>query len=279
MGKIALWGMQHGMGVTSATAALAAFIGFEYDVRTLVSQPQRTDGDMERFFNKTINQYNRQFFAIGGLGLDSLERVAKSSKLERDSVKNYALMVERNRLDLLWGSERLNRPQQSSIDAVNMVFRMAAEYYGISLLDARSGQENEVSNSLIKEADLVIVCVNQNVSVLEKYFESQQNHWPEALKQKPHLLLMTQYDPLSKYKIKNIANKYKYKLPILTIPYNTSFKDHMNDGDIKGFFARNRYISSSNENYYFVQEVGRAAKTILHEIGINTKLKRIERGS
>ncbi|WP_154985816.1 hypothetical protein [Paenibacillus polysaccharolyticus] len=279
MGKIALWGMQHGMGVTSATAALAAFIGFEYDVRTLVSQPQRTDGDIERFFNKTINQYNRQFFAIGGLGLDSLERLAKSSKLERDSVKNYALMVERNRLDLLWGSERLNRPQQSSIDAVNMVFRMATEYYGISLLDARSGQENEVSNSLIKEADLVIVCVNQNVSVLEKYFESQQKHWPEALKQKPHLLLMTQYDPLSKYKIKNIANKYKYKLPILTIPYNTSFKDHMNDGDIKGFFARNRYIGSSNENYYFVQEVGRAVKTILHEIGINTKLKRIERGS
>ncbi|WP_426333436.1 hypothetical protein ACN9MH_24190 [Paenibacillus silvae] len=279
MGKIAFWGMQHGLGVTSATAALAAYIGFEYDVRTLVSQPQRTDGDMERFFNKTINQYNRQFFAIGGLGLDSLERVAKSSKLERDSVKNYTLMVERNRLDLLWGSDRLNRPQQSSIDAVNMIFRMAAEYYGISLLDARSGNENEVSNSLIDESDLVIVCVNQNVSVLEKYFDAQKNHWPDALRQKPHLLLMTQYDPLSKYKIKNITNKYKYKLPILTIPYNTSFKDHMNDGDIKGFFARNRYINSTNENYYFIQEVGRAAKTILHEIGINTKLKRIERGS
>lgn len=279
MGKIALWGMQHGLGVTSATAALAAFIGLEYDVRTLVSQPQRTDGDMERFFNKTINQYNRQFFAIGGLGLDSLERVAKSSKLERNSVKNYTLMVERNRLDLLWGSERLNRPQQGSIEAVNMVFRMAAEYYGISLLDARSGQDNEVSNSLISDADLVVICVNQNISVLEKYFDNQRNHWPEVLEEKPHLLLMTQYDPMSKYKIKNIANKYKLKAPILTIPYNTSFKDHLNDGDIKGFFARNRFVGSSHENHYFIQEVGRAAKTILHEIGINTKLKRIERGN
>ncbi|MCP1186574.1 hypothetical protein [Paenibacillus sp. 1781tsa1] len=279
MGKIALWGMQHGLGVTSATAALAAFIGLEYDVRTLVSQPQRTDGDMERFFNKTINQYNRQFFAIGGLGLDSLERVAKSSKLERNSVKNYTLMVERNRLDLLWGSERLNRPQQGSIEAVNMVFRMAAEYYGISLLDARSGQDNEVSNSLISDADLVVICVNQNISVLEKYFDNQRKHWPEVLDEKPHLLLMTQYDPMSKYKIKNIANKYKLKAPILTIPYNTSFKDHLNDGDIKGFFARNRFVGSSHENHYFIQEVGRAAKTILHEIGINTKLKRIERGN
>ncbi|WP_339257330.1 hypothetical protein MKZ12_24940 [Paenibacillus sp. FSL R5-0713] len=279
MGKIALWGMQHGLGVTSATAALAAFIGLEYDVRTLVSQPQRTDGDMERFFNKTINQYNRQFFAIGGLGLDSLERVAKSSKLERNSVKNYTLMVERNRLDLLWGSERLNRPQKGSIEAVNMVFRMAAEYYGISLLDARSGQDNEVSNSLISDADLVVICVNQNISVLEKYFDNQRKHWPEVLDEKPHLLLMTQYDPMSKYKIKNIANKYKLKAPILTIPYNTSFKDHLNDGDIKGFFARNRFVGSSHENHYFIQEVGRAAKTILHEIGINTKLKRIERGN
>lgn len=279
MGKIALWGMQHGLGVTSATAALAAFIGLEYDVRTLVSQPQRTDGDMERFFNKTINQYNRQFFAIGGLGLDSLERVAKSSKLERNSVKNYTLMVERNRLDLLWGSERLNRPQKGSIEAVNMVFRMAAEYYGISLLDARSGQDNEVSNSLIRDADLVVICVNQNISVLEKYFDNQRKHWPEVLEEKPHLLLMTQYDPMSKYKIKNIANKYKLKAPILTIPYNTSFKDHLNDGDIKGFFARNRFVGSSHENHYFIQEVGRAAKTILHEIGINTKLKRIERGN
>ncbi|GAB1159670.1 hypothetical protein YWY31_56950 [Paenibacillus illinoisensis] len=279
MSKIALWGMQHGLGVTSATAALAAFIGLEYDVRTLVSQPQRTDGDIERFFNRTINQYNRQFFAIGGMGLDSLERVAKSSKLERDSVKNYTLMVERNRLDLLWGSERLNRPQQGSIEAVNMVFRMAAEYYGISLLDARSGQDNDVSNSLINDADLVVICVNQNVSVLEKYFDNQRKYWPEVLEQKQHLLLMTQYDPLSKYKIKNIANKYRFKSPILTIPYNTSFRDHLNDGDIKSFFSKNQYISSNHENYFFIQEVSRAAKTILHEIGINTKLKRIERGS
>ncbi|MFJ2047215.1 hypothetical protein ACIOBL_26805 [Paenibacillus taichungensis] len=279
MGKIALWGMQHGLGVTSATAALAAFIASEYDVRTLVSQPQRTDGDMERFFNKTINQYNRQFFAVSGMGLDSLERVAKSSKLERNSVKNYTLMIERNRLDLLWGSERLNRPQQGSIEAVNMVFRMAAEYYGIALLDARSGQDNEVSDSLIEDADLVIICVNQNISVIEKYFDDQRRNWPSTLDQKPHLLLMTQYDPYSKYKIKNIANKYKFKAPILTVPYNTSFKDHLNDGDIKGFFARNRFVGSNHENHFFIQEVSRAAKTILHEIGINTKLKRIERGN
>ncbi|MGV7665758.1 hypothetical protein PJK52_29080, partial [Mycobacterium kansasii] len=86
-----------------------------------------------------------------------------------------------------------------------------------ALLDARSGQDNEVSDSLIQDADLVIICVNQNISVIEKYFDDQRKNWPSTLDQKPHLLLMTQYDPFSKYKIKNIANKYKFKGPILTV--------------------------------------------------------------
>lgn len=97
---------------------------------------------------------------------------------------------------------------------------------------------------MLQSSDLIVVCVNQNINVLEKYFESKDS-WPAELHTKPHVLLVGQYDVESKYKIKNIANKYRYKAPILTVPYNTNFKDHYNDGDVKGFFTKNRFIAKT----------------------------------
>lgn len=278
MGKVSFWGIHHGLGVTSATAALAAYVGLEYDVRTLVCQPQNNDGALERYFIKTINQYNSQFRNVSGTGLDSLERTTKSGKLEREMIKNNTFMLERNRLDLLEGSERLNKPHPNSIEAVNIIFQKANDYYAATFLDTNSGPTNPITEKLHDSSDLIVVCLNQDIAVLEKYFDEQKKFWPQSIIGKPHILLMTQYDPFSKYKIKNIANKYNYKGKILTLPYNTSLRDHLNDGDVKSFFSRNRYVWKNHENYYFIQEVGRAAQTILNEIGINTKLKQIERG-
>src|SRR5690606_9598240 len=121
------------------------------------------------------------------------------------------------------------------------------------------------------------ICVNQNIHVLEKYFRKEE--WPEALKGKPHVLLVSEYDPISKYKIKNIANKFEYRAPILTIPYLTEFKDALNDGDVKGFFYRNQSIQKGHQNYLFMHEIRRAASVILNESGVNVLTKKIERGA
>lgn len=279
MGQIAFWGIQHGLGVTSNTAALASMIGMDYQIRTLCSQPQWSDNTLESSFKKSINRGNPEFYNMSGTGLDGLERAVRAGKIERDTVKNNALFIERDRLDLLRGSEKSDKSQfDNANEIMRIIYNGAKEYYDLVLLDVHSGSNSPVTNTLLEDSDLIVVCVNQNIHVLDKFFKDKES-LPKALLQKPHVLLVGQYDPESKYKVRNIANKYSYKGPILTLPYNTSFKDHLNDGDIKGFISRNRNISKNHENYQFIQDLRRNAKYILTEVGINTQVKMIERGA
>lgn len=277
MAQVSFWGVQHGLGVTSNTAAIAALIGLEYDLRTLVSQPQWSDSTLERSFHRTINQYNRQFIDVSGSGMDALERAVRSNKLERETIKNHALLIERNRLDLLSGTEKSDKLRfESSNDVLEIIFDKAQDYYDMLLLDVHSGVNSPVILNTLANSNLVVVCLNQNINVLEKYFEEEDRIWPEALDKVPHILLIGQYDHDSKYKIRNIANKYKYKGKIASIPYNTSFRDHVNDGDVKGFFVKNRFVPKHHKNYMFMQEVRKVSELILTEIGINAKTKYME---
>ncbi|MFD1130682.1 hypothetical protein [Paenibacillus sp. PDC88] len=278
MGQIVFWGYQHGLGVTSNTAAIAALVGMEYQIRTLCSQPQWSDVTLEQAFRKALQQSNPEFFDFTGIGIDALERAVRSGKLQNNSIRNNSLFIERDRLDFLKNSGKPNQTQfEESTDVLKIIYEKASTYYDAMLLDLHSGTNSEVGKAMLQSSDLIVVCVNQNINVLEKYFESK-TYWPEELHNKPHVLMVGQYDVESKYKIKNIANKYRYKGPILSIPYNTNFRDHYNDGDIKGFFMKNRYITRNHDNYYFMQEVRRAAEFILTEVGVNTKIKSIEKG-
>lgn len=279
MGQITFWGPQHGLGVTSNTAAIAAVCALEYQIRTLTSQPQWGDSSLEYAFAKSIQKYNREFMSITGSGLDSLERVVRSNKLERDSVKNNALLIEPDRLDYLQGSMKLTKQQfEEASEIFRLIYRKAKEYYDVVLLDLHSGSNSPVIQTLASESDLIVVCLNQNIAVLDKYFKDK-SAWPAFLHGKEHVVLLGQYDPNSKYKVKNIANKYNYKGKILTIPYNTEFKDYYNDGDVKGFFSKNRFVTKRDENYLFIDEVRNASKYILNEMGVNTQLKHVERGA
>ncbi|WP_103110897.1 hypothetical protein [Brevibacillus reuszeri] len=278
MGIVSFWGLQHGYGVTSSAAAVASLIGMEYQIRTLVSQPQFSDSTMERIFSKAIKSQNPEFFSITGSGLDALERAVRSGKMERDSVKNNALIVEPDRLDILKGTDKTDKIQfEDSNEIINIAYKKATEYYDTVILDLHSGTNSSVIHGLLEISDLIVVCVNQNINILERFFLNREN-LPPALKKKPYVLLISQYDKDSKYKVKNICNKFRYKGPVFTVPYNTSFKDHINDGDISRFFKKNQEMKQLHPNRYFIEEVRKLSKHILTEVGVNTQVKQIQSG-
>ncbi len=267
MGRVTFWGMQHGLGVTSLTAATAAFIGSEYENHTLVSQPQCWDTTLERFFGGAISRYNKQFAEVSARGIDALERAARSNKLEKDTVRNHTLPIERGRLDLLQTSEKPGKHHCDN-QIMEIIFDKAEEYYEIILLDGQSGTDQSVTNTLLQNSDLIVVCLNQDVNVLDKYFDPSKKYWPEALHHIPHLLVIGQYDHSSKYKLRNIAAKYKYKGEILPLSYNTDFRDHLNDGDIRGFFSRSKNLYKQHENNVFMKEIRQIAGRILERTDV-----------
>lgn len=275
MGIVSFWGLQHGIGVTSTTAAVATLIGMEYQIRTLVSQPQWSDITLERTFRRVIKSPNPEIFNFSSNGLDALERAVRSGKLERDSVKNNAIMIEPDRLDLLKGTDKTDKIQfENSNEVIKAIYQKANEYYEAVILDLNSGSSSGITSVGLDSADLIVVCLNQNINVLERFFLQRQN-LPEALQQKPFVVLISQYDEDSKYKVKNICNNYRYKGPIFTVPYNTSFKDHLNDGDIKNYFKKNQHLNKHHPNHFFMEEVRKLSQYILTEIGVNTQIKQI----
>lgn len=274
MTVISFWGLQHGLGVTSSTAAVAAHIGLEYQVRTLVSQPQWADNTLQRMFQKTIQVQNPHGSQMSG-GLDALERAVRAGRIVRDSVKNNSLIVVPDRLDILRGSNKNERHQfESASDEINLVYQKANEYYDMVLLDLHSGGNIPLVHEALNQSDLNVVCITQNMDLLERFFTKRQS-MPQAIQDKPFVLLMTQYDNESKYKIKNICNKFRYRGRVFAIPYNTSFRDHVNDGDVQGFFRKNQELFSPHPNHFFVKEVSNFAHFLLNEAGINTSIKQI----
>lgn len=280
MASVAFWGMQHGLGVTSNIAAIAASLAQDYRLRSLITQPQFNDHTLEWAFRTSMSRHNQEYLNKDGMmtgsGMDGLERAVRSSKLERESIKNNTLVVDPDKLDLLQGSSKTSLSQfENSQDIMEIVLQRAKEYYDTVLIDVHSGTNNSMIHTIMNNADMIIVCVDQNIHVLNKFFKEREQ-WPIFLQNKPHMLMIGKYDPNSKYRIKNIANKYGYKEKILTIPYNAGFKDHYNDGDVKGFVSRNINVGKYDENYFFIQETRRAVQTILTEIGINTQVKHVD---
>ncbi|GEM_PF-3608509 len=275
MGQIAFWNVGRGSGATASLAAVAALIGAEYRIRTLVSQAQETDSALERGFASSIRSGpGADLMVDAGTGLDGLLRLARSGKLERDTVRNHTLPIEAGRLDLLGGLEQNSRMQpEEAGERVGRIYEYAKSDYDCVLLDCGSGA-GSVEKQALSSADLVVVCLNQNSGVLERYFDRKS--WPQELYGKKQILLFAGYDSHSKYKAANILRKYGSRASALTVPYNSAFRDAVNDGDIKGFIARCRALNRRHEHYAFIAEIRRAAEILLEGIDIHAKLKQVD---
>ncbi|WP_256124296.1 hypothetical protein [Paenibacillus chitinolyticus] len=282
MAQIAFWSNAHGQpGNTSNAAVIAALTGLEYDIRTLVTQTQFERSTLETLFTKSNELQLGGLRDISDIGLDALARLARANKLMPESVKNKSITLERNRLDLLVGTMKPYEGLYESLsEHVKPIFDIANNYYQSVIVDLHSGSKNPLTTALLNESDLVVVSLCQNRTLLDRFFSKED--WPAALYNKPVVLLIGQYDPYSKYTASNIQRLYKrswdFKQPIYTIPYCSDFKDAMNDKDLMGWLRKNKNLSKKHPNHFFFQELRKAAKAILEEIGVNTQVKYIERG-
>lgn len=276
MSQISFWGSVHGqVGSTSNVVAAATMIGFEYATRIMVGQTQWSRSTLESVFTESSTILNRAMH-YADIGIDALERLARSKRLIPEIVADYTIPIIQNRLDLLTGTSKPTEPLYENMrDVLPDIFSCADQCYDAILLDIHSGHKNTITESLLETSDLIVVNLSQNMTVLERFFSKQD--WPEALNSKPFMVVIGQYDPKSKYSATNIARRFDYKDPIYTIPYCTDYKDACNDRSVLEFFMRNRNVSKRHENYFFIQEIRRFIQALLSKAGIDADSIYIER--
>ncbi|WP_059040712.1 hypothetical protein [Paenibacillus rubinfantis] len=270
MPQIAFWGPLHGqVGTTSNTIAAAATLGTVTTLKTLISHTHWAHSTLERAFLKNVSLFDSNFINFTDVGLDALARFAKSRKLEPDMVKDYTHPIIKDRLDLLYGTTKSDETVGELIHVINDILTNASRYYDLTLVDVNSGAFNSLTRAVVQNSDLVVICLNQNNSILERYFGGE---WDDFLGDKPRLLVLGQYDRDVHNTYSNISRKFKYKAPIYTVPRCAAFLNAYNESAIMEFFMRNRHVTKRDENYFFFEEVRRLAQGICNQGGINWKM-------
>ncbi|RRJ54891.1 chromosome partitioning protein ParA [Paenibacillus oralis] len=270
MGQVAFWSNRYGQsGNSTNMIAVATLIGMEYVTRTLISHTHWSMSSLESTFLKgktsTVNDIE-----YSNVGIDALERLARSNRLTPNMVKDYADTILRDRLELLRGTAKPNEEMFSSIhDVIESILDTVKGYYNLSLIDVSSGTQNELTNIVLATSDVIVVNLNQNIAVLEEFFDHEQ---PDFLKEKQYVIVLGQYDRHSKYSVSNIKRMYKPNAPIFTVPHCTGFMDALNDKSVVEFFLRNKNIGGNHDNHYFMAEVRKLAKGIFEAAGVDTKI-------
>lgn len=112
----------------------------------------------------------------------------------------------------------------------------------------------ESTRYILEQADLVILNLMQHLNS----FDEKLSH-NDVSKSKIRYLIGN-YQPNSKYNIKNICRRYKIpNMDIAMIPYNTLCREAMSVGRLLDFMSANVECSVEDSNYSFIQAVGQAA--------------------
>lgn len=273
MSTVAFWGPVHGqVSNTSNLVAASSVLAIEEDVRVMITQTQLAHSTLESAFLK--DQDEGDLLAFSETGLDGLERLARSKRLTAEKVADYTIPVLQGRLELLLGSAKPRNMIEANTNSVlDTIFTVAKEHYDYCFIDVHSGTQNMMTKRVLDEADLIVVNLNQNIQLLNRFFNKED--WLEALDYKPYVIVLSQYDPASQYSVKNIKRRYNCKQPILTVPYNTAFRDSCNDRNTIEYFLRAKNFTKNNENAFFMKELKKLVNQI---ISSTNKLQQSENG-
>mgnify|MGYP001165759856 FL=1 len=256
-------------GTTSNLVALSALLGLEYSSYLLLfGHLQSRRASLEQALMRRRTQEGDELTHAADTGIDALERLLRNRKLTPAMVRDYTVPLLKDRLDLLPGS---NKPDKVFVpgmkDVLPLLLETAGSYYDLVLIDGGSGTGSAWTQTLLQHADLVVVNLNQNRLVLDRFFGHQEAD--ERPGGKKRILLLGQYDCYSSYTAKNIARRYRVKEPLLPVPHNAGWMDATREGRAIDFCFRNRNVPRDHENHFFVQSVRAAAKAVIEWGGLN----------
>jgi len=265
----AFWGPVPGQaGTSSHAAAVAAMLALDYQLRVLVTQTQQGPSLLET----SDSSRGAESFLDGRGGMDAVERLVNCGMLTPEGLRDNTDSVILGRLDLLQGPATCD--EESLEKALPLLAEAAKRHYDLTLIDVGSGKDNRLTRTVLELADLIVVSLNQNVSVLEPFFGKRE--WPSALQSKPHLYLLGRYDRHSRYSVKKISGMYRVPAKqLFAIPYNSKFLDAQNDRRVVEYLLRATQAKQGfleyNEEVSFISSLREAGDNLLKQLALSPR--------
>jgi len=269
MSLIAVWSpLSSGSGSTMLAASLPIVLTMEYQVKVLIAHGGCAGERVEQAF--AFKQESLDYItAFQDTGMDALERLKVSGRLNPENVRNYTLPLLSDRLDLLRGpkfyaaqevdTERLQE-NEAGANLMCSVLESSKRSYDVTIVDAGNGLPGAVDRAILQAADLVVVGLNQNLHKLEE--ELELHGLPPELRDKYCLYMVGKYDRESNCTMQNIRRRFGLKTMVLGVPYSSGMTDAWNTRSVLAYIQRSRGGPDAkrvNSLYYAIRNAADAA--------------------
>jgi len=265
--QIAFWSNYHGQaGVTSNTIATAIYIAMNYELKVLLTHTQYTMSNMESAFENGINDS----IIFDDIGIDAIQRLSKSRKLNSNEFDSYTKTLIDNRLDILIGSSKSKKEifEDNISNNISDILHYATKQYDLVMVDVNSGIKDQITAKVLEQSDIIIINLSQNEKVIGDYFNMVEN---KALTDKKKIIVLGRYDFNSKCSCKYVKKTYKCKEDIYCVPYSSEFMDSNNNHNVLKFFLSNRKVKSNSDNYSFFKQIEMLSNNILENINVDAE--------
>ena len=272
MSIVTFWGNgKEQTGKTLSIVAIATYLAIEHNYRILVVTTGYNDKSIESCFWKP-NKKKRNLGLFGPNtkidfeeGISGLAKIMKSNKLSPDTIKNYTKTVFKDRLELLQTFKETKNEYLEIRRMYPEIINLANKYYDLVLVDLDKEVEDDVSEAILGNSNLIVINLSQRLSSIDSFMEIREEK--PIFKSKKALLLIDRYDKFSKYNIKNISRYMGEKNKVSTIPYNTLFFEACEEAGVPDLFLKLRkQIDSDDRNAFFLGEVKRTTENIMYRL-------------
>lgn len=272
MSIVTFWGNGNEQtGKTLSIAAIATYLAIEHNYRILVIATGYNDKSLENCFwqQKKVKKRSGLFGPNTKIdleeGISGLTKIMKSNKLSPDVVKNYTKTVFKDRLEVLLSYQDGKSQYPEIRNSYPEIINLANKYYDLVLVDLDKQVEDDISEAILRNSNLVVINLSQRISSINHFIESRDQN--QILQSKKTMLLIGRYDKFSKYNIKNISRYLEEKNKVSTIPYNTLFFEACEEANVPDLFLRLRKrIDADDRNSFFIDEVKRATENIMYRL-------------
>ncbi|GIP19923.1 hypothetical protein [Paenibacillus sp. J22TS3] len=264
MSTVTFWDYAHS-GTAEIAVSLGIITAMDYKIRILLAQTGKRGTGIDEAF-KLRNRQEGLLSAFKDQGMDALLRMASAGLLHPGNISDYTASLIQGRLDLAYGPEFggagliLHKEE-----GVQHLLQTANACYDLLMLD--TPLDGSFAESALKTGDVVVVVLKQNIRQLETFFEEANQS--SLLQSRPYLIVITNYDADQVISIANIRRRFRWKNPILGVPYNREFANSWNTGQVMAFYQRLGISRPKGNAAHYIESIRALSARLIGMMDLN----------
>ena len=264
--KIVFWSESNSCKTTANMAAIGSMCSLLFPYQNILMQNRTGPGGLDFIFQpgKHIGfvQEESAYYALEGM--DYLIWQEQNHRLDRDSMREGMVPVLDRKLFYLPSGKREKPrlyPKETGALQYEVIKKME-EFSDITFIDC-GDLEDDLTEKLLKSADVVVVNLSQSKEALDSFFIK---HHPICGK---IIYLINNYDFNSVYNRKNLNRIYRIsEEQLCVIPINQKFETACIAGKLDVFLKKQVNNRNSRQNKMFMKELLWSTHLILKAAGL-----------